>query len=59
MSLEAKLAWIFLHLRIASLGFGTTINTFQRGEELKIGMSVSKVEEILDITDVVYMLILV
>jgi len=39
MRLEAKLAWIFLHLRIASLGFGTTINTFQRGEELKIGMS--------------------
>ncbi|RPB28463.1 hypothetical protein L211DRAFT_818153 [Terfezia boudieri ATCC MYA-4762] len=36
MRLEAKLAWIFLHLRIASLGFGTTINTLQRGEELKI-----------------------
>ena len=38
MTLAAKLAWIFLHLRIASLGFGTTINTLQRGEELKIGM---------------------
>ncbi|KAI5808817.1 mediator complex, subunit Med16 [Peziza echinospora] len=36
MTLAAKLAWIFLHLRIASLGFGTTINTLQRGEELKI-----------------------
>ncbi|KAF8474729.1 mediator complex, subunit Med16 [Kalaharituber pfeilii] len=36
MHLGAKLAWIFLHLRIASLGFGTTINTLQRGEELKI-----------------------
>lgn len=39
MNLPAKLAWIFLHLRIASLGFGTTITALQRGEELKIGMS--------------------
>lgn len=39
MNLSAKLAWIFLHLRIASLGFGTTINNMHRGagEEPKPG----------------------
>ena len=37
LDVRGKFAYIFLHLKVSFLGFGTTIPALQRSEDIKIG----------------------